>query len=342
MKKITLAFTFCLATGIAAPIYAQSNAQTAPIAESEVETLRKQLAAQRAINEQLKQRVDALERQLASGGRSGTPVVVGLDTSAPKPVQELSSDQPISAIEEALGEKGLVLLPTGMYRFTPSLTWVHNGSGFNRQDSAILGMSLEAGLPMGMAIAIRQPYIWDDDEFGNANGSGNTSISLAKKLNNETESMPSFVARLGYTFDNGDSDVTSGFKAYSASLSAVKRVDPLVFYGSASYAYRPSETRTVSGVPTTVKLGETYGLNMGVSLAATPDVSLDAGLSFAFTDKVKLDGTAVSGTRSTEGYVDLGAGIRLTRNLFLSLSASAGVTDDAADFIFSVALPYRF
>lgn len=317
-------------------------AQTVP-AETEAETLRKQLAAQQAINQQLKQRVDALERELAANRKSDGPLIVGLDASAPV-AREIpqSTDAPISAIEEALGEKGLVLLPPGMYRFTPSLSWGHAGRGSDRQDSYSFGLSLEAGLPMGMAIALKQPYNWIDTEFGNENGRGNSSVSIAKKINNETDSMPSFVARLGYTHDNGDAALFSGFKAYSAGISAVKRADPLVFYGSASYAYRPSETRIVSGLPTKVSLGETYGVNFGVSLAATPTVSLDAGVSFAFTDRVRLDGIEIPGSRATEGYIDLGTGVRLTKNLFLSLTASAGVTDDAADFIFSVALPYRF
>ena len=319
-------------------------APSATTTETEAETLRKQLAAQQAINQQLKQRVEALEREIAANRKSEGPLIVGLDASAP-PAREIpqSSDAPISAIEEALGEKGLVLLPTGMYRLTPSVSWAHGGRGINRVDSYAMGLSIEAGLPMGMSVALRQSYAWIDTEFESRSGRGNTSVSLAKKLNNETDSMPSFVARLGYAHDNGDTDITDGFKAYSAGISAVKRADPLVFYGGASYVYRPSEFRvSQNDTSIRVELGETYGLNMGVSLAATPDVSLDAGLSFAFTKNVKVDGAPIAGTRSTAGYIDLGTGIRLTRNLFLSLSAAAGVTDDAADFIFSVSLPYRF
>jgi hypothetical protein len=338
-KKIVIGVLSSLLIFGAAP----SHAQQAPSTDEAIETLKRQLAAQQAINQQLKQRVDALERELSANRKSGAPLIIGLDTSA-SAAREIpqSSDTPISAIEEALGEKGLVLLPPGMYRLTPSVSWERSGGGFNRQDFYSFGLSVEAGLPMGMAIALRQPYVWADNEFESLNGRSNTSVSIAKKLNNETESMPSFVARLGYAHDNGDPVISSGFKTYSAGISAVKKADPLVFYGGVSYAHRPSETRSVSGSPTTVKLGETYVLNMGVSLAATPEISLDAGLSLAFSGKTKLDGESIPGSRATAGYIDLGTGIRLSRNLFLSISAAAGVTDDAADFIFSVALPYRF
>jgi hypothetical protein len=89
--------------------------------------LRQQLAAQKAINAQLRARVDALERQLAAGKPGSGPVVLGLDANAAKPPVE--SDVANTAIEEALVSKGLVLLPTGTFRFTPGATWSHDGSG---------------------------------------------------------------------------------------------------------------------------------------------------------------------------------------------------------------------
>lgn len=321
-----------------------SSEAKSKIVESEADIVLKQLAAQKAINQQLRQRLDTLERELLSNRKSKDPLIVGLDTTAPAAKEiSLSTDTTISAIEEALGEKGLVLLPAGMYRLTPSATWFHNGSGLNLVDSYAVGLSIEAGLPMGMAIAIKQPYAWVDNQYESLKGRGSTSISLSKKLNNETEDMPSFVARIGYTHNNGAPYIANGFKTYSVSLSAVKRADPLVFYGGASYSYRLSEPTTdENGLLTRLKPGGVYGLNMGLSLAATPDVSLDAGLSFSFVDKTKVDTTLIPGSHRTLGYVDLGARIRLTRKLFLSLSTSSGVTDDATDFIFSMALPYRF
>jgi hypothetical protein len=338
---------------------AQSSAtkpatNSAAAESNDAETLRKQLAAQRAINEQLKQRVDALERQLAAGGRTDSPVVVGLDASAPKPRRDLETDLAGSAIEETLGAKGLVLLAPGTYRFTPSLSWSHSGRGDDRSDSYVLGTGLEAGLPMGMAISLRQPYVWRDTANGSNSGAADFSISLAKKLNNETATMPSFVARLTYAHDNGKDafdtvPIGSGFKAYSVELSGVKRADPLVFFGGASYSHAFDKTATISRDGNVVfsgniAPGDAYGLNAGVSLAATPTVSVDLGLSLGFIEKTRFSNNqgSATGDSRTVGYLSLGTGILLSRNLLLSLSAAAGVTDDSADLILSVSLPYRF
>jgi hypothetical protein len=357
---MTKTLSATLITGLFVSLSTAATAQTTPskppatgtTAESnDPETLRKQLAAQRAINEQLKQRVDALERKLAAGGRTDTPVVVGLDASAPKPRRDMEADLAGSAIEETLGAKGLVLLAPGTFRFTPSLSWVHSGSGANRRDSYVLGTGLEAGLPMGFAVAIQQPYIWRDTSNGSNSGAGDFGISLAKKLNNETDTMPSFVARLGYVSDTGADafgpvPIGSGFNAYSLSLSAVKRADPLVFFGGASYSHAFDKNATITRQDGSVAYsgniapGDTYGVNAGVSLAATPSVSVDLGLSLGFIERTRYQN--FSDPRATVGYLNLGTGILLSRNLLLSLNVAAGVTDDSADLILSVSLPYRF
>ena len=357
---MTKTLSATLITGLFVSLSTAATAQTTPskppatgtTAESnDPETLRKQLAAQRAINEQLKQRVDALERKLAAGGRTDAPVVVGLDASAPKPRRDMEADLAGSAIEETLGAKGLVLLAPGTFRFTPSLSWVHSGSGANRRDSYVLGTGLEAGLPMGFAVAIQQPYIWRDTSNGSNNGAGDFGISLAKKLNNETDTMPSFVARLGYVSDTGADafgpvPIGSGFNAYSLSLSAVKRADPLVFFGGASYSHAFDKNATItfkdgSTLSGNIAPGDAYSVNAGVSLAATPSVSVDLGLSLAFLEKTRFENSASAASR-TVGYLNLGTGILLSRNLLLSLNVGAGVTDDSADLILSVSLPYRF
>lgn len=329
-----------------------AKAQSTINNEETVESLQRKLAAQQAINQQLRQRVDALERELTTNRRSTAPIIVGLDTQAAPPTERPISDKPVTAIEEALIEKGVTLLPAGSFQATPYATWVNNGSGPTRQNSYAAGLALEAGLPWGMSASIRQPYIWRNYAIGSQQGFGDFSISLAKKLNNETNVMPSFVARMTYSHNSGDKpfpiyqpSIGAGLSAYNFSLSAVKRADPVVFYGIASYTHQPSKNFSIDSQDLNIAPGDTWGLDLGVSLAATPDVSLDAGLAFAFSggDRYRLDnGRVLSGERSTKGYISLGTGIRLTRNLFLSITGAAGVTEDAQKFIFSVSLPYRF
>lgn len=321
-----------------------------------IETLQRQLAAQQAINQQLRQRVETLERGLSANRKSDAPLIVGLDTRAPPPKDLSVDDKPITAIEEALGNKGLVLLPTGFYRVTPSMSWAHSGSGSNSYASYSLGTLFEAGLPMGMAVALRQPYIWSSSGYGSSRGSGDLSVSLAKKLANETATTPAIVAKLGYTHNNGKDPFTipsfgGGFRAVDLGISGVKRFDPIVVYANASYSrasgtFASLQYKNQSPYFTgTIKPGESYGLGFGVSLAATPEVSLDAGFSLSVAGKARfIDtlGNTSTGTQSTVGYLNLGTNFLISRNLSLSISAAAGVTKDANDLALTIAFPYRF
>lgn len=317
-----------------------------------VQELRQQLAAQQAINEQLRQRVRLLEQQLAASDKGNAHPIGALDASSVKPPVDTAVTN--TAIEEALVNKGLVLLPTGSFRLTPSTTWYHSGSGNNRFDSFAYSLSLEAGLPWGMSTSLRVPYIQRDYSVGTNDGWGDLSVSLSKKLTQETATLPSLVMRLGYTHDNGKEafdavPIGKGFRSLNATLSAVKHVEPLAIYGHLSYSHAWGRTvdywdgleyRTGS-----IKPADIVGVGLGVSLAATPDISINAGLAFDYIGKdtiEPLNGDSYETAFATAGYINLGADFVLHKNLFLNLSATAGVTDDADDFSLSIALPYRF
>jgi opacity protein-like surface antigen len=352
----------CLLAGCGLLYAAIPWAQTTPDSASEtrsqaesasdtIESLRKQLAAQQAINQQLRSRLQRVEQQLAASAQGVTPMVA-LDVQAARPAIEFESAN--TAIEQAMISKGLVLLPAGTYHLTPSLTWSHSGSGDQRRDAYARGLGLEAGLPGGMAASLSVPYVQRDYSDGRNSGLGDVSVTLSKELSRETRHQPSWVAHLTYLADNGKDafaavPVGNGFKTLTASLSAVKRVDPLVLYGTMSYGHGWSKSTTyLDGAE--YRMGritpaDTYGLGVGVSLAATPEITLDAGLSFDFRGRGKmapLDGEATRTARSSAGYIHLGAGFLLSKDLFLNLSAASGVTDGATDFILSVELPYHF
>ena len=317
-----------------------------------IESLRQQLAAQQAISEQLRARVKALEQDRSAHGTDPGSLDLALDAKAPAPAVE--PDAADSAIAEALISKGLVLLPSGSVRLTPSVTWLHDGGGENQHESLIYGLGLEAGLPWGLAASLSLPYVQRDYPLGQADGTGDLSVGLAKRLTQETASLPSLVARLAYTHDTGADPfgpvpIGDGVRSLTASLSALKRSEPVALYGTASYRYAWPTTATwwdgTAYQAGRVAPADIYSLTLGVTLAATPAISLDAGLSFDFIgeDSVRpLDGAPYRSSAETAGYFNLGATFTLGKDLFLNLSAAAGVTDDANDFVFSIALPYRF
>ena len=73
-----------------------------------------------------------------------------------------------------------------------------------------------------------------------------------------------------------------------------------------------------------------------------PEITANAGLDFTFEDGVEIDGTKLAGSATTVGQVELGVGILLSRNVFLTLSGAFGVTDDSPDATLGMALPVRF
>lgn len=355
-KLISLVCLVAATTAITlnTPVFAQDTVANKP--ETEVELLRAQLAARQAINEELARRISSLEQQLVGQTKTPGPVSSGLDGNFPKPSADAPRGEAITAIEEALVSKGLTLMLSGSLRATSSISWAHSGSGANRADSAALGVTLETGLPGGMAASVSAPYLWRGLASGTNNGLGDPSISIAKKLTGESGAIPSIILRMSYTHDSGKDPFTlpavaSGFRAVGVSLSAAKRFDPVVLYGSVSYGHAFPKAVTLRDKATGAVLfqgriapGDAYAVGMGMSLAATPEIALDAGLSFSFANSSRFDSfnTAVSPGRSIAGYLNLGTSILLTKNMSLSIGAAAGVTRDASDFVFSVALPYRF
>ncbi len=353
-----LGWVFFVTAAWAVPVYAQDAGVKKPdgTAQTELEILRAQLAARQSINEELSRRIENLERQLAAQATAPGPVAPGLDASFPKPPADSPRGDAVTAIEEALVSKGLALMSSGSLRGTPSATWVHSGTGASRADSYAVGLTLETGLPWGMAAAISVPYIWQDFATGTNSGIGNPSISVAKKLANESGAMPALLLRFSYTHDAGQDpfklpSVASGFRSVGVSLAAVKRFDPVVIYGNISYGHGFPKFATISVKDTGAILfqgriapGDAYGLGMGVSLAATPEIALDAGLSFSFANssRYELLNTAFYPGRATVGYFSFGTSILLTKRMSLSVGASTGVTKDTSDLAFSVALPYRF
>jgi hypothetical protein len=321
--------------------------------QPELDQLRQQLAAQKVINAQLMRRLADLQAQLSGEPSPDVTTRSRLNDLPSKPRDEMNEPEQTSALEEALVSKGLVLLPVGAGRVTPSVTWAHRGQGSSRADSSILGVVLETGLPNGAALSFGLPYIWRDFAQGSHQGRGDVSLALAKKFTQETETQPALVGKFSYTHDNGHDPFTlpaigNGFKSYALTLSAFKRMEPLVLYGNVSYAWSRGRDATLidrrSGqvlYQGHIQPGDGRGLALGVSLAATPSVSLDMGLSLQWLDRTRYQ-PEVDSVRSTVGYVNLGANFLVSKNLSVNLGASAGVTQGASDLVISVAMPYRF
>jgi len=343
---VRLAYYIAL-IAFAAMVAATASAQTA-------EELRQQLEAQKAINEQLRKRVEELEHQL-----KGSPPAPALQSSEPRTgALELQTPESTTAIQEALVAKGLVLLPPRSFRLSPGFTWAHTGADalHTRSDSYTGSLTVQAGFPLGTQVTANAPYTHRDTSIGSNSGIGDLFVSLSKSLTDEAEGIPSFVASVGYRHDNGEDPFRAvpigfGFRVITAELLGVKRVDPLALYGRLAYSHPYAKDvsaenfRSESRFTGRIAPGASWSYQLGTSLAATPEITLDASLSGSFIRDADIRSDARGSfkvPKATLGFFNFGAGFLLTKELSLLMNASAGVTKDSPDFILLVTLPYRF
>jgi len=324
-----------------------------PLQAQTVDELQRQLEAQQQINSQLRQRVQTLEETIeqmqaeedSEGGAPSLSVRPQLAETAPS--DDVLDDGDLGALEQALVQRGNSVLPAGTGQIIPSASWSHSGSNINgsTSNSYSSSLSVRVGLPMGFMAGASVPYILhSENPNGETNGIGDISFSLTRQLLAQTDERPSLLAQIDYIAPTGEdffetaTPLGSGFHTLQGSLSSVKSIAPLVFYGNISYAH--SFSRTVQG--TNFQPGGVIGVGVGSTLAATPEIALSVGANLGFVDRFEADGVALSGTDLTIGTVNVGAGFLLSQRVYLSISAQFGVTDDAPDFRLGVALPIRF
>lgn len=329
MRTLFATTAAAMTLSLAAPAFAQS-----------VEELQAELEAQKQLNDLLKQRIESLEAQLE--GRAIAPPV----RSAELPEDGADPQGFDRALERALTRRGAAVLPGGVVEVTPSLSWAYSGSDSLNSSDSILGAALDAraGLQGGWMVGATVPFVRRDvDGLGEESGLGDISVSLWKSLLDGSQGQPALVARLRYTAptgkDLGDQAVPlgGGFHRLGGSLTAVKTMDPVAFYGTVSY-----DTPIGSDIDgLDLDRSGIFGAGAGVSLAVSPTVSASAGLDFGWEDAPTLGGVPIGGNR-TYGQVELGVGVVLKRNLFLNVGGAVGVTDDSPDIVVGISLPYRF
>lgn len=280
-------------------------------------------------------------------------------------VDEASAEQ---ALERTLVREGALLLPAGWLEIEPGLTFTRReqAAPFAFADSGPesvvavnlrrniidLSLDLRLGLPFDAQAEIALPYRFVDqsalttvgfDPAGevddNGSGFGDLRVGLSKTLAHEGNGWFDLVARL--TWDTGLGDTSDGgvalgggFDELRASLSVLKRQDPLAFTGSVGYERSfENDGRTP---------GDEVAISVGVSLAASPDTSLRFGLEQAFVDDTEINGTRIEGSDRVVGSFTIGAASIIAPRTLLNVSTAIGLTDDASDYSLGLAVSRRF
>ncbi|QDP18500.1 transporter [Sphingomonas xanthus] len=144
----------------------------------------------------------------------------------------------------------------------------------------------------------------------------------------------------------------SGLWGASIGISALKTIDPLVVFGSATFfkqfARSFSDVDEAEGKqPGRVRLGDAFQWGAGVAYALNDYSSLSTSFTQRWIrrSKVRLDGEdyeTIVGSQGNVGIVNLGGTFSLNRFVSLVATVGIGVTEDAPDLSLGLRVPIRF
>jgi hypothetical protein len=279
-------------------------------------------------------------------------------------VDEEAADR---ALERTLVQAGALLLPFGTLEVEPRFGYTRrqddapviltqDGMQFLveeevRRDDVEAGVTFRLGLPLDSQLTVDLPYSYERvstadrarfaglrERTDSAVGLDDVTLIFSKTLLREDGPLPNLFGNLIWDTDTGDNErrleFGTGFHELGASLTATKRVDPLVYVGSLSYLHALEDDD--------LQPGDQLGLSMGAVLAVSPDSSLRFFLDQTFAQEFEVRGGEVPGTDRVFSSLRIGLSSVLSPRILLDVEASAGLTEDAPDYALRVSLPVRF
>lgn len=309
----------------------------------------------------------------AAPGRPGAAPVsaeqAALAAPAAPPQEAGTDDEAARALERALVREGGFVLPPGALEVEPRLQHTYNGArglGIVQPDGTALvtprsenrhqtdtSVALRYGLPGAAQVELRLPYVFKREATTAAglglsqkertHGLGDVDVQLSKLLLTEQGARPALMGSFSWQpatgrYDAGQLSPGGGFPSVQLGLTAVKRQDPLVFFGGLNHTwYRPRGAEAGRLQP-----GNGVGMRLGALLAASPETSLRASLDLSRNGQSRLNGAALPGSDTLSGVVELGLSSLVSRRVAVDLSVGLGITPDAPDFRLGIAFPIRF
>jgi len=225
-----------------------------------------------------------------------------------------------------------------------------------RQDQLRGTAALRVGLPWESQIEVRAPYAWlrqsrtlgdGTHAVNEGSGVGDIEVALSHQFLRESGWWPDLIGGVSWRFTTGHDPFRSqlaavatgsGIPEFRARVTAVKSSDPLVFFGTLSYAH----DQTVHQAFGAFQPGDAIGLELGTVLAVSPETSFTFGVVQEFRGRTSIDRVGSPGTDTIAASLDLGVARVLTRNVLLDLSLGVGLTHDAPDYVLQVSVPIRF
>lgn len=320
-----------------------------PAIGKDIEALRMHLAEKQAEVEQLRERIELLERELTPRRVLQTAGNRQISAAVP-PEQSEGSNR---ALERALVRENGMLLPVGQVEVEPNLVFSYFNDRSNDFKRSAFGpaLTLRAGILSRTQMEFTLPYVFEKrstEGFStDSDGIGDATIGIAHQFLPERGAVPGIIGALTYQDSTGKNTVFesarpvahgSGFNALQASITGIKRIDPLVFFGTYSFTHnRPGKRNGID-----IDIGNSHGLRFGTGIATSPYTSLRAALNLNFYEKTKIDGREIVRTDDHMALLELGGSVVLSESTALDVLIGAGLTSNAPDYRVTVALPVRF
>jgi hypothetical protein len=264
------------------------------------------------------------------------------------------------ALERSLTLEGALLLPSGVLEIEPGFAYTRKediAPGFVTVGAQVFAsetelnanilttnLALRLGLPWDSQLEIGLPYRWSKVEsVTNINfvpttstkqsnsELGDVSLGFATTLLREGLWRPDLVGRLTWDTVSGDAD---GFHELRASLTAIKRQDPVTLIAGMSYQHTYKREL--------LKPGSAISANFGSLIALSPETSMRFLFSGTYQNETELSGQKIDGSDRTVATFVVGGSTLLMPGTLLNLSVGVGLTDDADDFSITLSLPIRF
>lgn len=272
------------------------------------------------------------------------------------------------ALERALSRQNVFVLPRGVFELEPEFEYSYraadaleivNVTGTPqvarqdvKQDRLETRLALRLGLAYASHVEIRLPYVFlrtdraTADQFSQTSqddGPGDLQIEFTKQLAQERPSRPGLLASVSWRAPTGDFRLGepspgSGFHALQGAITLVKRQDPLVLFGTASYIALLERRHGEADIDP----GDALGLKLGTMLAASPRTSIRGAFELNRGARTTINGVEIPGSDAAVATLQLGLATLLSKRSLLDLELKIGLTPDTPDFALVVSTPVRF
>ena len=232
-----------------------------------------------------------------------------------------------------------------------------------RTDTLIPTMTFRYGLPWNFQVEARVPYVYTNQMIASADGQtndrhfggiGDVEVAITHQLFQERGWRPGILGAMRWKtttgkdpFDQNDTALPvslfpqqasgSGFHSLLWNLTAIKINDPVVFFGGPSFLYNLADTKSIGRI----RPGYSIGGQLGIAVALNLDASIHFALDQRFISESSVNGASVAGSSLTVGIFRMGASYVLAPGFSLDTSVGIGLTRDAPDLQFTVAMPIR-